>query len=152
MRMGIGMGLGPIGRPKKKLSTQQRREIVKLGSQLPGFSCQGSTGSFLDRWLVCEMLAKKLIMYHKKLGELPTNYWTYEQVGAATKYFGLKIEANLNKSIFKGGHGKRGKNTPRQLRNGYLHSLSSADNQEILQRISELKKLLDKWRKKVIEI
>lgn len=152
MGIGIGIDIGITNTyTPPQLSPQQKNEILKIGSSLPGFSCQGAVGSFLDNWLACEILAKKLIVYHKKLNDMPS-YWSYEQVSAATKYFCFQIDPILNKAIFKGGHGKRGSLTPRQLRNAYLHSMSAPDIDEIESRISELTSMLSGWRNKIIEI
>jgi hypothetical protein len=145
MGLGFGLGLG-LSRQQSipRFSAQQRNEIVKLATSSPGFSCQGPIGQFLDRWLLCEVIAKKLIMYHKKSNELPT-HWNYIQVTAAAKHFAINLKPEKNQAIFKGGHGKRGENTPRQLRNGYLHSLSTPDADEIIDRSSYLTSLLDDW-------
>jgi hypothetical protein len=43
------------------------------------------------------------------------------------------------------GEGKRGAKTCRQLRNGYLHSLSKKDKEEINSRFGELKGYMEKW-------
>jgi len=152
--MGLGLGLG-LGLSRQQIrptfSPQQKKEIKRIGQSFPGLSCQGSVGVFLDHWLICEALAKRLIMYHKTLNDLP-HHWTYEQVSAAIKHFGININPDLNEKIFKGGRGRRGENTPRQIRNSYLHSLSPAEVQEIESRIKEYVSILEEWRKEIIEI
>jgi len=151
MALGIGIGIGLSRQSRPAFSSQQKKEIERIGQSFPGLACQGSVGVFLDHWLVCETLAKKIIMYHKKLNDLPF-HWSYEQVTAALNYFNINIKPELNEKIFRGGHGKRNENTPRQIRNSYLHSLSPADIQEIEIRINEFVSLLKEWLKKVTEI
>ena len=152
MGLSLGLGLGLSHQQSRPtFSSQQKKEIERIGQSFPGLSCQGSVGVFLDHWLICEALAKRLIMYHKKLTELP-HHWTYEQVSAAIKHFRINIKPELNEKIFKGGRGKRGENTPRQIRNSYLHSLSPAEVVEIESRISEYVLLLEEWHKKVTKI
>lgn len=51
---------------------------------------------------------------------------------------------SVNK-IFKGDRGLRGQKSCRQLRNGYLHSLSNDDKLEIETRYTELEDYMKDW-------
>ena len=128
------------------LSEKQKKEILNITELDPGLKCQGKVGLFLDNWLICEVLAKRLIMYHKQKKETP-NRWNYTQVSSALKYFGIDYDDQKVEPAFKGGSkGKRGNKSARQLRNGYLHSLSENDKTEIETRSKELNVLLTYWQ------
>lgn len=129
-----------------QLSKKQKKELLNIAELEPGFTCQGKTGVFLDNWLICEILAKRLIMYHKKQKE-PAINWSYTQFVAALKYFVIEYDDQKVKPAFQSGSkGIRGNKTARQLRNGYLHLLSNSDKIEIESRSTELADLLSYWR------
>lgn len=132
---------------KTDLSDKQLKELKEITNHAPGFNKQGKVGSFFDLWLVCEVLAKKYIMYHKQDTELPVN-WSYTQLTAALKNFSVPyVDVNVEPT-FKSGHkGKRGSKTARQLRNSFIHSLSVNDRKEIESRHKELIANLTYWKK-----
>lgn len=131
------------------LSEKQLKELQAIIAREPGLKKQGKVGTFLDLWLVCEVLAKKLILYHKQLAELPI-HWDYRQVRAALNSFTLSYDSQKVKPVFLSGNkGKRGSKTARQLRNGYIHSLSANDRKEIEDRYGELVSLLRYWKKRL---
>lgn len=78
-----------------------------------------------------------------KKGKLNTEY-----LSKALEHFGLHLEKDKLLFLFKGGEGKKGQKSARQLRNGYLHQLSEADKSEIIDKhsmlIAEMKRLLNK--------
>ncbi len=128
------------------LSVKQKKELLNIAKLEPGFKCQGKVGLFLDNWLICEVLANRLIMYHKP-GKEPLIQWQYTQVISALKNFGIVYDDQKVEPVFKGGRkGKRGNKSARQLRNGYLHLLSENDKSEIESRSKELNDLLTYWR------
>jgi len=93
------------------------------------------------------VFARKLQKYYrtdtKKSGkdELQVN-----TLKAALKHFNIDIPENDITDLFSGGPGKRGSKSARQLRNGYLHALTSEDKIEIEAKsrsfISKLKNFL----------
>ena len=129
------------------LSDKQIKELKDIATLAPGFNKQGKLGTFFDLWLVCEVLAKKHIMYHKQLSELPVN-WSYTQLTAALKNFSVPYDVVNVKPTFQSGHkGKRGSKTARQLRNGFIHTLSTNDRKEIENQHGELVANLTSWKK-----
>ena len=128
------------------LSKKQETELLNIARSDPGFKCQGKVGEFLDNWLICETLAKRLILYLKQR-EPQKASWSYPELISALKHFGIDYDDQKVKPAFKGGdREKRGNKTARQLRNGYLHSLSIGDKNEIETRSTELTHLLSYWR------
>ena len=98
----------------------------------PGFSCQGIVGEFISVYIQSEVFAKKLQNYYrtdsKKTGKDELQIQTLK---AALRHFNISIpEADIS-NLFIGGLGIRGSKSARQLRNGYLHSLSTEDKTEI---------------------
>jgi hypothetical protein len=131
------------------LSEKQYKELKLIPALQPGFNKQGDVGVFFDLWLVCEVLAKKYIMYHKQL-EKPPIRWQYPELTAALNAFSVSYASEKVKPVFKSGNdGKRGGKTARQLRNGYIHSLSVNDRKEIETRNGELVSLLNYWKNKL---
>ena len=111
----------------------------------PGFSCQGPVGDFIGLYLRCELFATRLQHYYQrdkghKRGSLNT-----DQLSKALDHFGLPVESEKVLSLFRGGKGKRGKKSARQLRNGYLHQLSESDKLEMIEKHSTLKREMRKF-------
>ncbi len=131
------------------LNENQRKALREIIDSEPGFKAQGVIGEFLDLWLVCEVLVKKLIMYQKSESELPMN-WQWTQVGPALRNFGIMYEDEKVKPAFSGDRkAKRGEKSARVLRNGYLHTLSKSDTSEIERRKKELLLLLEYWKQAI---
>lgn len=130
----------------KLLTTQQLKALQLVAESDPGFKAQGKLGEFLDSWLVCEVLTKKLIMYHKDTKELPTT-WQYTQLTAALNEFGYSYDKNRVKAAFKSNNkAKRGNKPARVLRNNFIHTLSGDDRDEIESRSEDLLNLLSYWK------
>jgi hypothetical protein len=130
----------------KVLTTQQFKALQHVAKSDPGFKAQGKLGEFLDSWLVCEVLAKKLIMYSKDANELPIK-WQYTQLTAALNEFGYSYDKNRVKAAFKSDHkAKRGCRPARVLRNNFIHTLSGDDRDEIESRSKDLLELLSYWK------
>ena len=125
----------------------RNKELKAVQALDPGFSCQGLVGKFIGIYIQSEVFAKKLQHYYRtdtnKSGkdELKINV-----LKAALKHFNLSFPENDIEILFKGGAGKRGSKSARQLRNGYLHTLSPDDKKEILSKaksfIPKLKKFI----------
>jgi len=130
----------------KVLTTQQLKALQHVAESDPGFKAQGKLGEFLDSWLVCEVLAKKLIMYSKNASELPTK-WSYPQLTAALNEFGYSYDKNRVSAAFKSDrNAKRGYRPARALRNSFIHTLSGDDRNEIESRSKDLLELLSYWK------
>ncbi|EGR3963869.1 MULTISPECIES: hypothetical protein [Vibrio] len=128
------------------LNLRRNQGLSQAESSDPGFGCQGIIGQFVGYYLRCEVFATKLQhFYQTDKG--------YKQTGLNTKdfknalaHFDMHLEDEKVIKIFQGGKGKRGTKSARQLRNGYLHQLSSSDKTEIEVQgswfVGEMKKLL----------
>lgn len=125
---------------RKALAKQRNKELDLVKSLDPQFSCQGEIGTFIGLYLQSEVSAKKLQQYYrkdvnKKVGKKDLNITALE---AAIKHFKLNVDVNDLPTLFKGGTGKKNKKSARQLRNGYLHTLSPSDRTEILSKAKNL--------------
>lgn len=129
------------------LTAQRNKELRIVHSLDPGFSCQGIVGEFIGIYIQSEVFAKKLQTYYRtdsnKTGkdELQIN-----TLKAALKHFNILTLEDDIPNLFRGGPGKRGSKSARQLRNGYLHALSAEDKKEIESKanifISKLRKFI----------
>jgi len=63
----------------------------------------------------------------------------------AIQHFGMYFSGDAVLMLFQGGEGKRGKKSAKQLRNGYLHQLSEADKNEIIDKDPSLIKEMEKF-------
>jgi hypothetical protein len=134
---------------ENQLTEHQCKALREIIGSEPGFKVQGIIGEFMDLWLVCEVLVKKLIMYHTGLNELPFS-WQYTQIAPALKHFGISYQEDNIKPVFSGDKkAKRGEKSARTLRNGYIHTLSRSDRSEIEERKEELVPLLTYWKSTV---
>lgn len=128
------------------LTENQKKALREIADSSPGFKSQGVVGEFIDLWLVCEVLVKKLIMYQKGENDLPQK-WQHNQVGPALRHFGIEyLESKIEPAFSGNQKAKRGQKSARVLRNGYLHTLSRNDRSEIERRKSELIQLLSYWK------
>jgi hypothetical protein len=132
-----------------RLSTQRRKTLYGIISSSPDFACEGPLGDFVGKYLVCEALAQKLVGYYKedkKISRAPNQPLSWIEIDAAAKNFSIGLSESQIEETFKAGRRrKRGERTPRQLRNGYFHTLSPKDAQEIIGRSKELLTLMDSW-------
>lgn len=135
----------------KTLTPKQLKTLQLVADSDPGFKVQGKLGEFLDSWLVCEVLAKKLFMYHKNANKLPTT-WQHTQLTTALDGFGYSYDKNRVEAAFKSNNkAQRGDKPARALRNSFIHSLSEKDRQEIENRSKELLDLLSYWKETMLQ-
>jgi hypothetical protein len=126
------------------LSAQRREVLLEVTQRSPGLSCQGDLGAFLDRYLVAEALARKVVSYYQDDTKKPSsNAIQVQQLSAAIRHFGIIFSESDTRTLFFGGEGLRGKKSARQLRNGYIHSLSAEDRVEIEQMAPLLIEMLN---------
>jgi hypothetical protein len=124
----------------------RKRILSEISQRTPGFCCQGKLGMFLDCYFVAEVLARKNIsFYQDDIGKTHSKNWSISQLNATISHFGLVFSKNDIRTLFLGGEGLRGIKTARQLRNGYLHSLSFEDRSEIESNASALITLLERF-------
>lgn len=117
------------------ISSRRRNALAEITARMPGLSCQGSLGQFLDRYFVAESLATRLQNYYRAdTGQRDADKIQISQLVAAHHRFSLHFTDDQARELFLGGSGKQGTKSARQLRNGYVHSLSSADRFEIESR------------------
>ena len=129
------------------LNLRRNRGLSDAQNCDPGFGCQGLVGQFIGYYLRCEVFATKLQnFYQTDKGYKKTGLKTTEFEGAII-HFNMHYEHEKIIKLFQGGKGKRGTKSARQLRNGYMHQLSSADRKEIEDNgeslIDEMRKLLN---------
>lgn len=123
---------------KKALAKSRNKELESVRTLDPSFSCQGDVGTFIGLYLQTEVFAKKIQRYYRtdtnKSGEDKLNIAALK---AALNHFELVYDNADLPDLFKGGAGKKNEKSARQLRNGYLHSLSNSDKQEIQKKASK---------------
>lgn len=130
------------------LRVARNKELKSVLALEPGFSCQGSVGEFIGVYIQAEVFARKLQQYYrtdtKKSGN---DELRIDTLKAALKYFNIPMPEFNIPILFKGGRGNRGSKSARQLRNGYLHTLSVEDKKEIISKansiIPELRKFIN---------
>lgn len=133
----------------KRIDKRRRKEITKLLSKRFLIEENERIVKFISLYIDCEATARKYVQYYKrdngkKISEAFETL-NYSEIEKAAKYFGLKIDNALVKQIFQGSTGIRGSKTPRQLRNGIIHSKVFNDLEEVEQRFNDLCKLMEKW-------
>lgn len=138
---------------KQKLALTQRRNngLNDAATKAVGFSCQGKVGEFVDLYIRCELFATRLQHYYQTDKQYKEAGLNTESLVKALEYFGLYLKKSSLLSIFKGGEGKRGIKSARQLRNGYLHQLSDADKSEIIEKHSKLTVAMERFLKNRIK-
>lgn len=128
----------------RQLSALQKKLIYAIT-----LTPQSKICDFLELFFRCEVTAKQLINYHRQatnrteLGE--RDGYNIKMVKSAVTYYSLGISNAKIENIFTSDGSKSGNKTCRQLRNGYVHSLSNSDKQEIENRFDELKSCMNEW-------
>lgn len=117
--------------------------LSEITQRSPGFLCQGSLGEFIDRYFVAETVARKLSLYYQEDdNKTKSDRLQVQQLRAALSHFSIVFSEQDVQALFAGGDGKRNTKSARQLRNGYVHSLSSGDRKEIEEKSVKLNPLL----------
>lgn len=106
---------------------------------------RSSAGRFIERYFVCEAIARKLIS--DKMGKPCPQTLNFASIHSAVNYLGLgsSIHRKLIEDIFRSGEGAPNHRTPRQLRNGVVHGLAKQHLSEISHRIDDLMNLMQCW-------
>ena len=133
----------------KRLDNRRRKELKKLLNERYLINENKILINFISLYIDCEATAKKFVQYYKSDKGLKYSdayeSLKYDEVVNAAKYFALNIDSQLIVNIFTSGIGIRGFKTPRQLRNGIIHSKAVKDIEEIELRFDELSKLMETW-------
>lgn len=128
------------------LNQRRNKSLAEAQENDPGFDCQGIVGKFIGHYLRCEVFATKLQTFYQTDKEYKQTGLNTRSLAEAFTHFNIHIDNAVLLSIFQGGEGKRGHKSARQLRNGYLHSLSHSDREEIelngFQLINEMVRVL----------
>jgi hypothetical protein len=128
------------------LTVRRNTGLAVAEARDPGFSCQGIVGEFIGLYLRCELFATRLQNYYQVDMQCQETGLNTASLIKAFKHFGLHIQDQKVLGLFKGGSGKIGEKSARQLRNGYLHELTESDRNEIISNgpilITEMRKLL----------
>jgi hypothetical protein len=118
--------------------------ILDLISRMPGLTCQGKLGAFLDAYFVAEALARKLqSFYQTDTGKPTSDDLQITQLNAALRHFSVDYSPDDVREIFLGGKGNSGVKSARQLRNGYVHSLNDDDRAEIEENSRKITTLIN---------
>lgn len=121
-------------------------EIASVSNMNPMFSCQGVVGEFIDIYLQCEVMSRKLQSYYRSdTDKTGNNDLQIQVLEASLKHFSMDYKSIDINILFKGGVGARGNKSARQLRNGYLHSLSAEDKNEIIENASIFKLNMERF-------
>ena len=133
------------------LTTQQRQALIKVVERVPGLACQGKLGDFLEKYLVAEAMARKILKFGAGT-ESGTVHQSLDLrlIQQAARSLSLGTSPEALRALFLGGVGIRGTKSARQLRNGYLHSLNQQDRDEIESRFLELASLLTSFMEATI--
>jgi hypothetical protein len=110
----------------------RNRSLDQIERRDPGFGCEGKVGAFVSAYLRAEVFATRIITFYRADRGLKGKGLQVDVLVAATRHFGMGVDPANIRALFLGGEGKRGAKTARQLRNGYLHTLSAEDRKEIL--------------------
>ena len=127
------------------LSKRRNKGLEDSVSKAPGFSCQGNVGGFIDMYLCCEVFATKIQHYYQTDSNLKKTKLNIDYLRKSLQHFNLHFDEQCLSEIFRGGEGKRSCKSARQLRNGYLHQLSEADKNEILDKHRNLSASMKKF-------
>jgi len=88
---------------------------------------------YLETYIDCEIGAQKLIRFYKKdNGKLPPKTLFLPNIIKAATYFDFPFDRDSIVRLFPGGEGRRGRKSPRQLRNAYVHAKRKRDSEEML--------------------
>lgn len=124
---------------KAALSKRRKDAISDLFKLSPNFSCQGKVGQFVDNYILCEVIAKRIQHYYKVDTNKGSPSLHITTLKSSLEHFDAKYDEAKIYNVFMGGTKKKGiKKSARQLRNGYLHELNENDKSEIEKRHVDL--------------
>ncbi len=138
---------------KGKANPKQRKNaLLTLLDDAYSLQNQPDVLSFLDCYIDCEATARKMVKFYKKDRYNKTTDQeriNVREIANAAKRFNFSISRNDIYALFRGGRGIRGKKTPRQLRNAYVHAKTKTDVSEIVKKQAKHHALMERWLKSV---
>lgn len=145
------------GRPKgtkKQCEIQARRNRLLTAYRLPGFSCEGDVGSFIDSYLACEYIINRLAeMFYADVNRIKPAFLSLKDMNEILRHFNLlgrgpnQISYSDLGNLFSGGGGTAGQRSAKQLRNAYLHNIDDTGAKcEIVGSKNRLRALMTKFR------
>lgn len=124
----------------------RRNSLNVIAAKRIGFGCQGKVGTFIDNYIVCEATATKLVQFYKTDKKFKSSGpLRKDDIHDALVHFGIQINKLDVGAVFTGGSGKKGTKSARQLRNGFLHSISESDRIEIEAKYAYFMKLMSEF-------
>ncbi len=134
------------------LSSKRIKALEGIALLDPKFHCAGVVGEFISLYIQTEVMARKIQNYYRiDKSKTDLDKIQIQVLKASLKHFSLSFNEPDVNLIFKGGEGLVGEKSARQLRNGYLHSLSPSDKDEIINKapryIAIMKKFLLVYKK-----
>jgi len=124
---------------RSQLKTLRRnKSLQEITQRDPGFGCEGKVGKFITAYLCAEDFATRLIEFYRADRRLKGKGLQVDVLVSAAKHFRISVNDSTLYELFRGGEGRRGVKSARQLRNGYLHTLSHEDRREILSSAENL--------------
>jgi hypothetical protein len=134
--------------PLSQLLTNEQLNVLNGLAILDGTWCASPTnvGSFIERYIVAEALARNLIALNS--GKQCPNILYLQSIKSAARSFeaSLNIPSDLIDAIFRSSNARAGNvSTPRQLRNLLIHGLSSKARLEVEREHKKLMDLMKRW-------
>jgi hypothetical protein len=129
------------------LINRRNKGLNSIFAKQIGFSCQGVVGQFIELYLQCDVFATKIQHFYQTDNGLKKRSLNTVSLTKALEHFNLHFDISFVKKLFQGGTGKRGCKSAKQLRNGYLHELSEADENEIISNNDEFISVMKKFIK-----
>lgn len=134
---------------KKKNKPKQRLRILQeVFTSAHNLTKNPYIVEFLETYIDCETTAHKIVRFYRRdkyARQDASVILDVRKVVNAAGYFGLPMDESRLRALFTGGKGIRGKKTPRQIRNGYLHEKSAPDAIELKRRYTFLQELMQEW-------
>lgn len=128
-----------------RATKSRNRSLDEIERRDPGFGCEGKVGEFVSAYLRAEVFATRVIDFYRADRNLKGKGLQVDVLESATEHFGMAVGRQTIRVLFSGGEGKRGAKSARQLRNGYLHTLSAEDRREILASATSLTSRLNSF-------
>lgn len=117
-----------------KIYKKRKTAINNVFIDTYNLSVNAKIATYIETYIDCEVLAKKVIGFYKRetRKKIPTTLYLPNIINAV-HHFSIDLKTEALVKLFSGGEGIRHNKTPRQLRNGYVHSKKPADAKECLE-------------------
>lgn len=126
---------------KMKAKTTAKKRIQQIEVLLSNATVKANMDSFLNKYVLCELACKLIIMEYKaaKKQSLPYNdiKMQTQVIVAACHHVCLKVSDEVLRRLFSSAD-KRGSYSAKKLRDAIVHSMSINDIKEVNTRSIEL--------------